>query len=500
MPDLPTSTAPATSATPPATPSAPSGTPQAATPTRPNYRTDSNAMREALKRAVTPPPKPSEETPREAATATSEAPAASAAPPKKETAPIRAKSGRFTKKDKSPERERDREVDYERIAKASARGVSEAMLSRAPQQASETVVDPNAALPEPVRLQLDVLHKMETMYPSKKGAAERYLTFWEKEQSYADQWETENPGKTFNANDTDHDDFYSNSPSFETDPEYLRAAARIEAEALAKENGDEIKNLKQELDRRDRLAQSQQITRQAMARTARQFVSLSDDPEIKPLFSPDGQFSQEALIKLQSDDPEKYGVVVNSLRNLDAVSSAAELLFSAVEPYNPKNQLHAAVGELASRAEDTLLAEIRAGRNEGRDGEGRKYIRLVDYNKLSPEERSDYWTTSAELVAAYAARQQAEQLMTFDRKRNEHFEALAKKRGYAKSEVSKGIPASKSSAAPSALPERAKPHSPSGAPDPVSGTTRASSDTKPKTALSLISQSFKARSSGSQTS
>lgn len=112
---------------------------------------------------------------------------------------------------------RDEEDDDTRIEEAADRAAQKVLEgTQKVQPAQEPKQDDfESTLPLEYRRDLEVLRRMEQDNPTAKGVVDRTLAFYKKEDNYIDQWEKDNPGKEFNAEDPEHEEFYAQTPKFD---------------------------------------------------------------------------------------------------------------------------------------------------------------------------------------------------------------------------------------------------------------------------------------------
>lgn len=472
-----------------ATPTPAATTPEtaaAATP-KPDNRTRSQQTADFLRRIVEPKPK-KEEPPKveEKPAATPDKPAAKVDPAPK-AAKVRDNKGKFQKPAQAVQPPAP-QIDVEKIARETAKGTAEAMMEHERSKAPA----PAPLAPE-VEHTIRVLTKMGELNPAKKGLAAQYTKFQRDEEAYATHWENENPGKTFNGNDEEHNAFYSRQPDFQNDPDFRRAEIRIEAEALTNEQSKAIKELRETIDQKDRRQTAEREVALARHNTVRQVAELAEDPEVKALFTEEGHFVGKEMTKLRTEDPEKFHLVNGTFNELSKLTEIAHLVFNNVESFDPKNQAHQFLQHELTKAEHALATEIREGVNEGLDGNGRPFLPMQQYFELPPAQRQNYWTTTQEMVTTYAARERAEKIQQFNTEREENFNRLAAKRGYVKNGSPPADKVEPAKTATPTAPERAKVVSPSASVDAIPGTNGLAKKNGPLSGLELAMASIRNR-------
>lgn len=134
---------------------------------------------------------------------------------KPETAPAaqpqpRAAKPADDKKDKTEE-------VISRTARATAEEVTRNLRKPEAETETETVAtSPESQLSDEDRSDYEGFKKLEEMNPGRKGIAERYLGFVNDRAEYQANWQKENPGKEFNPESDEHDDFWAKYKEFDS--------------------------------------------------------------------------------------------------------------------------------------------------------------------------------------------------------------------------------------------------------------------------------------------
>lgn len=377
------------------------------------------------------------------------APAAPAAPAKPKKAPVKPAPPKV-----EPKAEPAPSLTAEQIAQAAAKGVAEAIKPSSPAAAPKTELSPAE------ERRYATLQHMERMYPEKyTGLADKYKVSLIELQRYAEKWESEHPGETFDEEAEEHSAFFSKHPVDWEDDDYTEAVADIRATAKMQEQQKESEKRMSKLERGERLRQAAPEIGEHQTAGASVFWG-NTTPELAKVIKDDGTVDTALLLEQQKKDPIGYTLRVNAANQLNHEVAELYKVMNGLEDFNAKNPAHVAIGQFAADMERDLV--LRPDEQQ-RDAQGRKFAPAKDYWKMPKERREEYyWTFSpAELAAlrAHSLAGQTENLVKAEHKRQREY-ALAM--GWKPPEGSEIVaPAAGEAGSGEAEPADGKPRSPS---------------------------------------
>ena len=129
-------------------------------------------------------------------------------------------------------------VDIEDVATRAAEKALQSQAQPQPQpQPQVQPENPETNLPDSYQWDLAVVRQMEKGNPAYRGLSDQLLKWYDREASYVSAWEKENPGKTFDAKASEHEDFYANEPPIDADAFEMAKVQVIEERAVAAGSG-----------------------------------------------------------------------------------------------------------------------------------------------------------------------------------------------------------------------------------------------------------------------
>lgn len=247
---------------------------------------------------------------------------------------------------------------------------------------------------------LDACEFLEKEDPKYKGLKDSMVAFWAKEQEYISNWEKENPGKTFNADDEDHRQFYSDNEP-QVDPDDLENA-KIEVRAnkiVDLKLKGQNKTLGEE-NRKNRIQQALQTAQPKI--TGEVFGAISSlieqsHPELAKLLKKDEKtgatyLDNESSEKMDEVDPVGKEILMEVAEPLSVVVREIEVMRTLGDDYraNPNNGVrmrrtegwifpHAEVLQLLNRVE-TALKEATEADPESTMRDGKRFTTLQELN------------------------------------------------------------------------------------------------------------------------
>lgn len=228
-----------------------------------------------------------------------------------------------------------------------------------------------------------VFKTLETMDPKQAGIAEKFRQFALARYQYEANWLAANPGKDFNPEDAEHDEFYQkNQPQVD---EKVLEEARDEMKFNERYNRT-VKPQLDEVQRKKALEEAAPVIRNLLETQSSRMVKVFDE-ELGKLFV-DGEgnalFTDETLTKLEETDPLARDLIDAAIR--EAVEPAIlELEKTAIPELNyaldGRNELQKKIIDHLHNAE----RDFREMGNEANDPQGRTFITQAERFKKIQE-------------------------------------------------------------------------------------------------------------------
>lgn len=347
--------------------------------------------------------------------------------------------------------------DYDKIAEASARGVAKAFKEDkpAPKPEEKPSLD---FLSDEDKAELPVLEQMEASNPAKyKGLAKKFTDAIKAKQDYEAKWEAENPGKVFNAEDEEHNDFFAKNDVDWKDRDYTEALADLKVAKATK--GLEEKQFAElaKLNARDK---EREVAPLAVSEAKRNGKSLFDaiGGDFAKVLADGMNPNPETIAVLYKEDETRASIVFNAANELENIAAENLKLFTGVSRYDENNNIHKKLSDFALSHEQSMET---LSREERLNAAGQEFAPAKDYSKMTKAERAKHWTFSArdlnDLLAAETV-VKVKQSLEADEKR---VDAIIAKRGLVKTDTKNGNGAAKVEAKPD-VEEVEKPISPQG--------------------------------------
>lgn len=325
--------------------------------------------------------------------------------------------------------------DYEKIAEASARGVAQALQKKdEPTKGEET--NPYAHLDAKEQRTLKVLEHLQETAPDRyKDVAKKYAESLAKVAAYQAAWEKENPGKEFDPEAEEHNEFFNKVEVKWEDDDYTEALADLKAT-------EKVTKVREELTAKDAAAKEEQrkaglvptvyAEQKRVGKTL--FSAIGDGFE--NIIGDDLKVNQEALAKLRAEDPIIAEFVIGQAGHLEALASETAKLFNGMSQYNPENPqpIHRDIVEFAIEAERVMSEQAP---EDQLDGQGRKFLTNQQYaaeRQKNSNIDKQFWTYTAEELNDLRAAQAIKATKQAIKQREEALAKSAAKRGFQKGE------------------------------------------------------------------
>lgn len=274
------------------------------------------------------------------------------------------------------------QADHMRAAaEAAAAAASAAVTAAMPKPSGSTTRAevPEDDLPEDYRHEFEVAKHLGTINPKYKDAAQKVLNEYARVSDYARSWESQNPGKVFDPESEDHNEFYESLEKPWSDHEFREAEIDMVAErkAAAKMEGTNAK-LK-EIEERH--------ARQELAGVAQQTIN-----SVAVLLAQNAdQAAHEAIVKegfqkFQEADPITAEALVDELNRL------APRIQTAIVVDDPQQRVSFDARKNRDQAEWLeYLYEKEAAYAGTTDDSGKLFASRAEFVKLPPAQRARRW-------------------------------------------------------------------------------------------------------------
>jgi hypothetical protein len=322
--------------------------------------------------------------------------------------------------------------DPMRIAsEAAAAAVKEAVgaMSQRGGAAQLSSEVPGDQLPEDYKHDFQVAKHLASTNPKYKDAPQAVLNEFTRTEQYARQWEQQNPGKAFDANSDDHDDFYATLSRPWNDHEFRTAEIEIAAERIAeRKSGESDAKLKQ-LEEQNARHELSQVVGQTVNVVAVALARAVDEAAHDVIM-------KQGYNKLEEADPLTAEELV---RTLNVLSPRIETAIQLDDPkgripFDPKrNPAHQQWLQFLFEKEEQF-----AGQKDQKD---RLFATRNEYAKLSEAQRSRRWYLTADHLVSEMVVDASESAKQNIEQERERMKKMAAKLGYVPAEQKNGEPA-----------------------------------------------------------
>lgn len=320
----------------------------------------------------------------------------------------------------------------DQIAEAAARGVASAIQPK-PDETKKGAKAPEASPSEKRRLA--VLEHLATLQPDKyKDVVAQYQSAQEKIKAYADKWEAENPGKVFNEDDAEHEEFYNQNNLMEPweEDDFQEAAIDLGATQAAskkfEEKEKEINAKLSEIEKWQKLNSPE--TKEAIDKHQVDSANIywnANGEEFKGLLDEKGNFIPEKLKAAREADPTGFDIKYNAGAALDNEVSELYKMMSGLVKVNMENPVHRVWSQFAQSKEQALA---KRPDEEKLNAEGKHFLPAAEFYKKSKKDQQEhYWTFSIADLAAMRASEMSKNVAKFIAQQEEQFEKMAAARG-----------------------------------------------------------------------
>lgn len=330
---------------------------------------------------------------------------------------------------------------------------------------------------------------MEKSNPAKyKGLVSKFTGAIKARQAYEAAWIAENPGKEFDPEAEEHNDFFAKNDVDWKDRDYNSAIVEIGTAKVRSELEKKTDKQIGELTARDRARELEPLAISESKKTGRTlFAALGDD--FKDVLSEAGVINFDAVKKAQEADPVKAKLVFEYAQSLETLAAENVRLFNGIVPFDEANSNHAYL-EKYVHTQETAMEQLSL--DEKKNAQGKMFSPLKDYYKMTKSEQAKHWTFSAAdlntLLAADTIRAVKATILADE----QMLEARAVKRGF-KKEAKEELENPPEKAKEKDVELEEKPQSPSSVEAQFLSTSRRNGGVPLKGGLNAFAQRFVGR-------
>lgn len=263
-------------------------------------------------------------------------------------------------------------------SRAAAAATTAAVQAMQPRQAPPQEPDLGEALKPSDRHKYEVAKFLAKQNPHYKNAPRQVLDQVKRAEQYASRWETANPGKLFNPEDDDHNEFYDSLDDPWTDTEFSKAERAIERELikeeLKKEYDGEIASIKETNARLELASNVDQKFNQAIGQL---ITGLGEDV--------DKAIKSGGVEKLEEQDP------ITATLLLQTVEKIKPLIETIVQIDDPKGRIQVDMNNPLHQQWSEIVAEGEKVCAGHRLPDGRVFARRAEYIRMNDAQRATHW-------------------------------------------------------------------------------------------------------------
>jgi hypothetical protein len=363
----PVATATNAEVVPPASAGVPASPPPAAPAPPPEPKPPAAGFNDAIANVLRfkPAPKKKEEPKPEEAPAAPEPPSAPETPPEPPKTIV-------TKKKAAPA---PAPPDITQITTAATTAAVRAL--RGEPKPEPTTSRPEDSLKPEDRHEYEVAKSLAETNPKYKDAPRVILDHVKRSEAYAARWETQNPGKQFDPDDDEHNEFYDGLEKPWSDHEFRTAEIEMAAERVAakthRQADTKIKALEQDNARLELTPIVHRTLADAAGRMARE---LQVDDKLKSI----GDFD-----KFAEEDPITADAMVKSLGPIQP------LIEAIVQIDDPKGRFPVDEKNPAHQAWLQLLADKEAQYAGVETQDGKMFATRISFSRMNEAQRARHW-------------------------------------------------------------------------------------------------------------
>lgn len=327
----------------------------------------------------------------------------------KPAASQRKPNGQFKPRGKAPEAPVE-PLSTEQLADAIAQSmvkVQAALKSAEPEKKPELPNDSNLDPDEQYKLQ--VLDRMEKLFPTRKGTTAKYRDSMKKLETYVKAWKKEHPGEDFDESDPRHSEFFDENDVEWKDSEFRKAELSIAVDEQFKENNpleDKVRELSTKLEGLNQTEERRKVQHliQGEQCKAARVLWKEFGEDFADMVDTAGNVNMEKLNEMRGADEDIAGLRLQAGINLDAEVETMYALYNGLEKTDVKNNaVHRNVNAFALSKEQQLMG---APKPDQLDSQGREFLPAHKYYEVKDKatRESRYWTFTVQDLALLRAK------------------------------------------------------------------------------------------------
>lgn len=310
-------------------------------------------------------------------------------------APAKAPAKKVVLKDRAAEiRERELELEKQRLDLERQKLEMEKGRNQPTPKPEEDL----SALSPDERYELEVFQVMAKTDQAKYGDLPKKFTDVARATArYKLQWEKDNPGETFNPDDSDHDAFFSKHQVRYDRKEFRRAENKLANEGAPQDPKiEQIEKTQREILAKEKVRELEPVIHKTWATHAEAMVEAIDPAILKA-------FKEGGKDKMLAEFPEESVEVMQAGEALSVVTQESYKLLEGdglFEP-SPGNRVHQRILETIRKQEAIIPLQPKADRL---DPDGRDFATWEQWANMSPQQQSNHWHLGPEEVVDIISR------------------------------------------------------------------------------------------------
>lgn len=242
---------------------------------------------------------------------------------------------------------------------------------------ADAVLKPEDALKPEDRHEYEVAKSMAETNPKFKDAPRLILDHVKKSESYADRWLVQNPGRQFDPDDEEHNDFYDGLQKPWSDHEFRTAEIEMAAERVAAKRTSAQENRLRELEKDNARVELGGIVQRTFEAAA---GHMATELKVVDRLKAAGDFD-----KFRDEDPITADAMASALGPIQP------LIEAIVQIDDPKGRFPIDERNPAHQAWIQLLTEKEAQYAGVESQDGKMFATRIAFREMNPAQRARHW-------------------------------------------------------------------------------------------------------------
>lgn len=311
-------------------------------------------------------------------------------------------------------------VDLEKLVASTAAATVKALKPEPKPEKDQKPAIPKEDVPKRRQSEWDAIQKAEEGGASHKGSAAAAAEIFRAEDQYISQWEKDNPGKRFNSDADEHNEWYDKNL-----PEWVDEASDagkdaikselMEKRILEKLEKDKVGPLKQELESLKGDKSTQQAIQEAVPRihAGLEAVAEAIDPELVKVLK-SGKTAED-------HDPLAHAILTAASNQLGVkLVEQAKIWATGGKAFSNDNPVH----KFIEKTHDELVGT--------EDADGLKLVPEWEYYGMSAAQKSDHRPIDADVMAQAITQIEVQLASAAYKQENDRLERMATAKGWTK--------------------------------------------------------------------